>query len=79
MKERDEFAEEIKRRADRISSLILFSDVAWVDIAIEIENLREWCKARFPEKSSLFEMIYVKRFQRLWEQWRREEPSFHYS
>ena len=75
MREQDEFAEEIKRRADKISSLILFTDLPWVDVAIEIENLREWCVQEAPEKGRLFALIYVNRFQRLWEQWREPVES----
>ena len=71
----DPFAEEMKRRADRISSLILFSDFPWIDIAIEIENLREFCREEAPEKLELYEHLYVNRFQRLWEQWRVPEHS----
>ncbi|MCX7765636.1 MAG: hypothetical protein N2246_02890 [Candidatus Sumerlaeia bacterium] len=71
MDRRDFFADELQRRADRITSLILFSDLPWVDIAIEIQNLREWCEEHDPEKVDLFDYIYLSRFQRLWEQWRQ--------
>ncbi len=66
----DRFAMEIQQRADKISSLILHSDVPWVDIAIQIENLREFCRNHAPEKLTLFHYIYERRFQRLWRQWR---------
>ena len=69
----DAFAEELKRRADRVSSLILYSDMPWIDIAIEVENLKEWCREQAPEKGDLFERIYVSRFNRLWRQWRAPE------
>ncbi len=71
MDRRDLFADELQRRADRITSLILFSDLPWVDIAIEIQNLREWCEEHDSEKVDLFDYIYLSRFQRLWEQWRQ--------
>lgn len=78
MRERDELAEQIQRHADRISSLILFSDLPWVDIAIEIQNLREWCAQYLPDKLELFDQIYVSRFQRLWTQWREPEQNAFY-
>ncbi|MCD6384984.1 hypothetical protein J7M23_04325, partial [Candidatus Sumerlaeota bacterium] len=78
MREHDEFAEQIQRRADRITSLILFSDMPWVDIAIEIQNLREWCARYLPDKLELFDRIYVSRFQRLWTQWRQTEYTQFY-
>jgi hypothetical protein len=65
-------AEELKRGADRIASLILYSDLPWVDIAIEIEKLRERCMEIDPEHLDLFENLYESRFHRLWEQWREE-------
>ena len=63
-------AEELKRGADRISSLILYSDLPWVDIAIQIENLRTLCEEIDPEHLELFEKVYESRFYRLREQWR---------
>lgn len=63
-------AEDLKRQADRICSLILASDFPDVDIDIEIINLRKWCEKNLPERADLFEIIYVNRFQRLREQFR---------
>ena len=63
-------AEDLKRQADRICSLILTSDFPDVDIDIEIRNLRKWCESHIPERTDLFEIIYVNRFQRLREQFR---------
>lgn len=57
-------------RADEIANLILHTDLPWVDIAIRIEELRALALRLFPQKMELFEMIYVRRFRRLWEQWR---------
>lgn len=62
---------ELQRRADRIVSLILYSDYPEVDIDIEILQLRRWCAERLPERLELFEMVYVSRFRRLREQWGR--------
>jgi hypothetical protein len=70
-------AETLKREADRIADLILNSDLPWVDIAIQIENMRELCRDIDPDSLELFERIYDSRFQRLREQWRGEcNPDF---
>lgn len=66
----DPFADEIQRRADRVCNLILYLDVPWVDIAIQIERLRDFCREQAPDKLDAFERIYESRFHRLWEQWR---------
>ena len=71
-------AEELQRGADRIASLILYSDLPWVDVAIEIEKLRERCMEVDPEHLDLFENLYESRFHRLWEQWREEEQMRRY-
>lgn len=68
-------ADILKREADRIVQLILNSDLPWVDIAIQIENMRELCREIDPDNLEFFERIYDSRFQRLREQWRREENS----
>ena len=65
-----DLAEDLKRQADRICSLIVASDYPDVDIDIEIRNLRKWCERHLPERRDLFEIIYVNRFQRLREQFR---------
>ena len=63
--------------ADRICSLILFSDLPKVDVEIEIEKLRQMCLDSFPDKKELFRMLYESRFERLWQQWRQsDEDSF---
>ena len=63
-------AEDLKRQADRICSLIVASDYPDVDIDIEIGNLRKWCEGHLPERRDLFELIYMSRFRRLREQFR---------
>jgi len=55
--------------ADDISLLIVNSDVSWVDIEIQIDRLRNEALRLFPLKRNLFEMVYVSRYRRLWEQW----------
>lgn len=61
--------------ADAVSRLIIDTDLPWPDVAIRIERLRTEAERLFPQKMRLFEMIYVRRFHRLWRQWRREEPE----
>jgi uncharacterized protein YecE (DUF72 family) len=60
----------LSREAERIVSLILHTDYAKVDIDIEKEKLRKMCVDLFPDKARLFEMIYERRFERLWRQFR---------
>ena len=62
--------ERLRRESDRICSLILHSDLEWIDVAIQIEQMREICRRENPEREELFDRLYVRRFQRLWEQWR---------
>lgn len=66
----DSLGEQLQRGSDRICSLILYSDLEWIDIAIQIEALRQLCLEQAPEKAGLFEAIYQRRFERLWAQWR---------
>ena len=70
MRNRTEPAEILKREADKISNLILNTDLEWVDIAIRIEQFRDLCRKIDPEHLELFERVYENRFHRLWEQWR---------
>ncbi len=65
---RNQLMEELKRKAERLCSLILRSDYPEVDIAIERANLREWCEEVFPDRMDLYEMIYESRFDRLMDQ-----------
>lgn len=67
----------LQRRADRVSTLILSTDLTEVDILIERGKLRELCEELFPGRSGLFDMIYESRFDRLLEQFRddRCEPA----
>jgi hypothetical protein len=57
------------RESDRIANFIMHSDLEWIDIQIMIEQLRERVLAEFPDKSLLFEHLYVSRFERLWRDW----------
>ena len=66
----------LQHEADRISVLILSTDLPQVDIVIQVEKLRELCEELFPGREDLFDMIYASRFERLWEQFGedRQEP-----
>ena len=51
------------------------AEVAWVDIEIQINELRWFCQEHAPDRLNLFEMVYASRFRRLWETWSKEnEP-----
>ena len=72
-----EQADEIRRRANRITAYILYSDMPRIDIVIQINNFREYVLNIFPEKEELFRLLYEARFKRLWEQFRGDsEPLF---
>ena len=60
----------LRRKADRICSLIVASDYPDLDIDVEIAGLRRWVREHLPEREELFEMVYASRFRRLREQWR---------
>lgn len=49
--------------------MILHMDLDWVDIEIQISQMRDFCITRLPERADLFEMVYVSRFRRLWDSW----------
>ncbi len=66
-------ADKIRRDADRISSMILYSDLPKVDIEIAIRNFRREVLGLFPDKEELFDNLYFRRFRRLWSQFRRGE------
>ncbi len=61
---------EIRRMADRISSLIVSSDYPMIDIEIEKQKLQELISELFPDKTGLYDLIYEPRFKRLNEQFR---------
>lgn len=66
---------EVQRMADRVSMLILSSDLPAIDIEIEKNKVRERCLELYPDREELYEMIYESRFQRLWDQFRSEEEA----
>lgn len=64
---------EIRRAADRVCALILYSDLPLIDIQIAASDVRRLCKRRIPERAYLYDWIYAPRFKRLWAQWRSGE------
>jgi hypothetical protein len=60
----------LRRRADRVCSLILISDYPDIDIEIEMGKVREVCEELYPDRLWLYDMIYEARFQRLRDQFR---------
>ncbi len=64
--------EELQRKADRISSLILNSEYPLVEIAMERHRLREEVSQRHPDRLWLYDLIYESRFERLIAQWRED-------
>jgi len=63
---------ELSRRSDRIVSLILFSDLPWIDIVLEIQRMRDLVEEEAPEMAEAFERIYAARFDRIRDQWRED-------
>ena len=64
------YLREFQQKADDIGHLIVNTDLPWIDIAIQNEQLRKEAIRLWPEKQGLFDLIYTSRFKRLWEQWR---------
>ena len=67
--------EELRRRANRISSLIVASDYPAIDVVIEIGKLKGYAEEQFPSRMGLFRRVYESRFRRLWEQFRTREGN----
>ena len=69
-----QYLRSFQMKADAVAHLIVNTDLPWIDVSIQIERLRQEALRLFPMKMSLFELIYVNRFQRLWKQWRGDRP-----
>lgn len=69
--EEREKALEIQRGASLICQMILDETCPEVDIEIAKQKLRDRVTQLFPDKLSVYEMIYEARFKRLWDQFRR--------
>jgi len=67
---------QLARLADRVSVLVLREDYPAIDVVIAVEGLREEAERMFPGCERLFEMVYVSRFRRLWDQFRGEKAPF---
>lgn len=74
----DQAIRRFQARADRIASQILDERIPWEDIVLRIESLRREAENLFPDRTELFDWIYVRRFERLRRQFRRggEGPPF---
>jgi hypothetical protein len=69
-------ADEVRRRADAITSRLLYSDEPRIDLEIAMNELREFVAERLPDRVWLFECVYAARWRRLHEQgWERERPD----
>lgn len=69
-------AERLRRRADGITWMILYSDLPSVDVEIAINDLREHVRRMLPDRLGLFDMVYVARWQRLRDQgWARDPEA----
>jgi len=68
--------DDLRRRADALTTMILHSELPRVDIEIAKNELREWVRRQFPESIDLFERLYEARWRRLAEQgWEHERPE----
>ena len=67
--------QDLARRADRVTSLILYSDLPAIDVEIAANELRERCRRRFPDRMWLFDMVYASRWRRLREQGWARSPA----
>jgi hypothetical protein len=64
-----------QRRVDRLSFLIITTDISERDIGIERLFLRTEVARLFPERSYFYEMVHESRFRRLVEQFRHKLPA----
>jgi hypothetical protein len=65
----NDFLSGLQRHHARICNMIFHMDVEWIDIEIQINEMREFCREHCPERLELFDMIYPNRFRRLFETW----------
>jgi hypothetical protein len=70
VREEEARVEELRREAERVCALILFSDLPLIDVRIAAAETRRLCARLFPGREGLYDRIYMPRFRRLWEQWR---------
>jgi len=67
----DEQVRELQRQADRICEMIVSSETAEIDIEIQQAKFRDLVARLFPDKQSLYQLLYESRFRRLWQQFRQ--------
>jgi hypothetical protein len=58
-------ADELRRRADAITSRLLYGDEPAIDLTIAISVLRDEVERRWPDRVWLFELVYEARWERL--------------
>lgn len=68
--EQEDPAESLRRKADRVASMILTSSYTDLDCVLAERELRMECLSLFPDRMELFDLIYASRFRRLREQFR---------
>jgi len=68
--EEDEAVRTLQRQADRICEMIVSGETPQIDIEIQQTALREAVARTFPDKQTLYQLIYESRFRRLWQQFR---------
>ena len=68
----DDSLRNLERQADHICEMIVSGNSPLIDIEIQQSALREAFTCAFPEKQTLYQLIYESRFRRLWQQFRHE-------
>jgi nucleoside-triphosphatase len=66
----DETIRALQTQADRVCEMIVSGEAQHIDIEIQQAALREAFARAFPEKQTLYQLIYESRFRRLWQQFR---------
>ena len=70
--EEDEAVRTLQQLAHRIYEMIVSGNIPQIDIEIQQAALREQVARMFPDKQSLYQLIYESRFRRLWQQFRHQ-------
>ena len=60
----------LRRRADRVASMIVTSSYSDLDCALAERELRMECLRLCPDRMELFDLVYASRMRRLREQFR---------
>ena len=68
-------ADVLRRKADRVASMIVTSSYSDLDCALAERELRMECLRLLPERMDLYDLIYTTRFRRLREQFRVREQQ----